>query len=215
MNADPDSHLASVPSALGASSLVQRVARELSLALDRDLAVVGLTAQQAGLLLQAARLWRETGQPVSPSQLKDALGTDTAGMTRLLDRLEAKGLLRRRPHPADRRAIIIELTDEVRPLFPRVVPIFKRVRDQMWAGLEPEEVARVSAALRRMLDNLRGNESAEADQAGVEGDHAVGDDGVVIAVLNVPAAELEGIEPGTVRRNRGGSAAGDQALTRR
>jgi DNA-binding MarR family transcriptional regulator len=39
-------------------------------------------------------------------------------MTKLLDRLESKGLLQRRPHPDDRRAVMIELTDEGRALVP-------------------------------------------------------------------------------------------------
>src|SRR2546429_10025755 len=113
---------------LAGGSLVPRVARELNSALDRQLAGFDLTAQQAVLLLLAAR------QRVSPSQLKDRLGTDTAGMTRLLDRLEAKGLLVRSRHPDDRRAIIIEPTEAGRTLVPRLAPIFRRGHRQALAG---------------------------------------------------------------------------------
>ncbi len=132
-------------------SLVHRVARELSSALDRQLAAFDLTAQQAALLLLAAR------QTVSPSQLKDRLGTDTAGMTRLLDRLEAKGLLTRGRHPEDRRAIIIEPTERGRSLVPRLAPIFRRLNGQLLAGLSEDEVLHLTTTLQHMLDNLRGH----------------------------------------------------------
>src|SRR5438105_9995913 len=90
--------------ALVAASVLSRVGREHTTVLDRRLAAFGLTAQQAAVLLGARK------QPSSPSQLAETLGTDTAGMTRLLDRLEAKGLVRRRRHDQDRRAVLVELT---------------------------------------------------------------------------------------------------------
>jgi DNA-binding MarR family transcriptional regulator len=138
---------------LHSGSLVHRVARELSTSLDRELARFDLTAQQAALLLRAAR------QEASPSQLKAALGTDTAGMTRLLDRLAAKGLLRRRRHAEDRRAIVIELTDEARALVPRLAPVFGRINRRLLDGLDEPEVEQLTTMLQRMLDNLRGGEA--------------------------------------------------------
>jgi len=149
---------AAVEGVLHGGSLIHRVARELSTALDRELAQFDLTAQQAALLLRAAR------QETSPSQLKALLGTDTAGMTRLLDRLEAKGLLRRRPHTDDRRAIVIELTEQARALVPRLAPVFGRVNRRLLAGFSEPEVERLTATLQRMLDNLRGDEAP--DEAG-------------------------------------------------
>ena len=83
------------------------------------------------------------------------LGTDTAGMTKLLDRMESKGLLRRRRHPDDRRAVIIDLTDRGRDLVPLLPPVFGRVTGQLLAGLSPDEVAQLNTLLQRMLDNLR------------------------------------------------------------
>src|SRR5258708_30586814 len=69
------------------SSLVFHLGRELRTALDRRLLGHGITSQQAALLL-LSRLLKE------PSTIKMAarFGTDTAGLTRLLDRLESKGV---------------------------------------------------------------------------------------------------------------------------
>lgn len=59
----------------------------------------------------------ESGDPVTPAQIARHLGISTASTTKLLDRLEESGHLERRPHPSDRRARIIVLTDAARAEF--------------------------------------------------------------------------------------------------
>jgi DNA-binding MarR family transcriptional regulator len=49
-------------------------------------------------------------QPMSMGELASALGIDRPNATVLVDDLEARGLVRRRPHPTDRRAKIVEAT---------------------------------------------------------------------------------------------------------
>jgi len=133
---------------LGGGALLSQVGRQLTTTLDRLFARWDLTVQQAALLLHAA------AQPTSPSRLTELLGTDTAGMTRLLDRLEAKGMLRRRRHPQDRRAIIIELTDAGRDLLPKLPPVFGQVNTQLFAGFTAEEITAFTTMLQRILTNL-------------------------------------------------------------
>ncbi|MDI1465515.1 MarR family transcriptional regulator [Catellatospora sp. KI3] len=134
--------------ALGGGSMLHQVSRELTNLLDRQLAQHDLTTQQAALLTHAA------GGPVTPSSLREDLGTDTAGMTRLVDRLEGKGLLRRAPHVADRRAVVIELTPAGRALLPHVPPIFARTVGRMFADFSPAELTQFNALLRRAHTNL-------------------------------------------------------------
>lgn len=59
------------------------------------------------------------------------LGYDSGAMTRLLDRMEKKGLIRRVANPEDRRSYLIELSDESRAMFPqarrRVEAVFRRL----------------------------------------------------------------------------------------
>src|SRR5690242_12559632 len=98
--------------ALGGGSALSQVAKDLGTALDRAFADLDLTAQQAALLMHAGR------SVSTPSALMTRLGTDTAGMTKLLDRLEAKGLLLRRRSAEDRRSVLIELTDAGKRLAP-------------------------------------------------------------------------------------------------
>jgi DNA-binding MarR family transcriptional regulator len=133
---------------LGAGSLLHQAARDLATALDRQLAPFGVTAQQAALLLHASR------QQSSPSQLMTALGTDTAGMTKLADRLEAKGLIERHQNPQDRRSVLIALTEDGQALVPRLGPVFGRVTRQLLNGFSTDEIGVLTTMLERMRGNL-------------------------------------------------------------
>lgn len=81
------------------------------------------------------------------------LGTDTAGITKLADRLEAKHLIERHPNPQDRRSVLITLTPDGQALAPRLAPVFGRVTRQLFIGFSPSEVS----ALTTMLERMRGN----------------------------------------------------------
>jgi DNA-binding MarR family transcriptional regulator len=138
----------------GVPSLIPQIAKELRTALEAELSPLGITAQQGAVLMRAALGER------SPRQLAYLVGTDTAGMTRLIDRLVAKGLLVRSAHPEDRRAVVVEPTEQGRALLPSVFPVFGRVGGQLLAGFSEEEQAQATALLARMLANLSGGEGA-------------------------------------------------------
>lgn len=59
----------------------------------------------------------QRGDPVSPHDLAEHLRISTASTTKLLDRLTVSGHVERRPHPTDRRARVIVLTDRSRRTF--------------------------------------------------------------------------------------------------
>ena len=89
----------------GLGRLLLRVVREMRTAFDRKLEHVGLTAQQAEILFRCSRAGELT-----PKQLTNLLSTDNAGVTRLVDRLEAKGLVTRHASASDRRSVTVRLT---------------------------------------------------------------------------------------------------------
>jgi DNA-binding MarR family transcriptional regulator len=134
--------------ALGGGSLLNLLTRELRTLVETQLAPLGLTSQQAALLLMAGR------SVVSPAQVAAEIGTDTAGMTRLLDRLERKGLVRRTRHPDDRRSVVIEVTEQGRALVPKLPPIFGRVSRQLFQGFSPAELEQLIGLLQRVRTNL-------------------------------------------------------------
>ncbi|MEN2740000.1 MarR family transcriptional regulator [Microbacterium sp. X-17] len=61
----------------------------------------------------------QRGEPVSPHELARHLRISTASTTKLLDRLVASGHVERHPHPRDRRARVIALTEASRREFYR------------------------------------------------------------------------------------------------
>ena len=135
--------------AVHASTLVVRLARELRTALDQAFAPWQLTSQQAGVLVHVY------GGQDSPTELARLLGTDAAGMTRMIDRLESKGLLERRDHPGDRRAKVVALTRAGRRLVPELPAVFEEVGARLVGDLPPDDVLDL---LGTLLANLVGHE---------------------------------------------------------
>lgn len=82
-------------------------------------------------------------------------------MTRMLDRLEAKGLLRRVRSKTDRRVVELELTDEGRALAPSLSLPIVNVLNEALQDFSKEEVATLSLLLRRVTEALK---SAPANQ---------------------------------------------------
>lgn len=62
----------------------------------------------------------DKGTPVTPAEIARHLRISTASTTKLLDRLSAAGHVERCPHPTDRRALIVQLTDHARAEFFRL-----------------------------------------------------------------------------------------------
>lgn len=107
------------------------------------------------------------GKVTTVAELARECELDTGAMTRLLDRLEAKGLCRRVRSVADRRVVHIELTDEGRAAAREVPEILSRVQNEHLAGFSNEEWEQLKGYLRRILDNAqalsaRGEEKDES-----------------------------------------------------
>ena len=78
---------------------------------------------------------------------------DTGAVTRMLDRLEAKGLLRRSPCPDDRRVMKLALTPDGERLCREIPFGLARVGNQLLRGFSPEEFETLKGFLRRMAAN--------------------------------------------------------------
>jgi DNA-binding MarR family transcriptional regulator len=99
------------------------------------------------------KLW--LGSVTTVAELARECELDTGAMTRLLDRLEAKGLCRRVRSVADRRVVNIELTDEGRMAAQRLPEILSQVQNEQLAGFTTEEWLQFKSYLRRILDNAQ------------------------------------------------------------
>lgn len=97
---------------------------------------------------------------ISVGELARAAELSHGAMTRLLDRLEEKGLLARADDPTDRRALRIELTDAGRSIFDQCSACSDRVRERALAGMSASECEQFIATLERVRTNLLNTESA-------------------------------------------------------
>jgi DNA-binding MarR family transcriptional regulator len=91
---------------------VQAELRGLGTEIDR---LDGVAAECFGLNRTDMRCLELLGHvdALAPTELANALGFTTGGITTVIDRLERSGYARRRPDPADRRRIIVEATELV------------------------------------------------------------------------------------------------------
>ena len=116
--------------------------------LELELAPFGVTASQWPILSLC-----DSGEAGTPSELARALAVDAAVVTRLLDRLEAKGLVCREPHPDDRRSTCVELTEQARALVPKLRPIISKNNAKFLHGLNETELSLISGIFTKMLQN--------------------------------------------------------------
>jgi len=126
--------------------LAQTVGREL----DRRMADLGLTdAQWKPLLLL------HQGVCSTAADLSRSACHDTGAVTRLVDRLEAKELVRRLRSADDRRVVHIELTDAGEKLAAEVPRIIVELANQVLSGFSPDEFVQFKDLLKRALVNAR------------------------------------------------------------
>src|ERR687884_2008685 len=85
---------------------------------------------------------RRIGAPhrMSATELARWVLLSSGGMTNRLDRMEEAGLVRRRPDPADRRGVLVELTSRGRELVDAAVAANTEDEKDVLEGLGPEEV---------------------------------------------------------------------------
>ena len=88
-------------------------------------------------------------RPMSMSELAAALGIDKPNATVVVSELEAQGLARRRPHPTDGRAKVVEATRKGKELARRADVILATPPAGL-SALGPEELA----TLQRILDSV-------------------------------------------------------------
>ncbi|MFD0272715.1 MarR family winged helix-turn-helix transcriptional regulator [Kitasatospora sp. NPDC127111] len=106
----------------------------------------------------------ELAGPLTPGELAARTGLTTGPTTRLIDRLEQAGYVRRAPDPGDRRKVIVEPVDGPADLDRVLAPARRRV-GEILAGYAPEQLdvlfdyfARAADAYRESAEELRTEE---------------------------------------------------------
>jgi MarR family transcriptional regulator for hemolysin len=130
--------------------LISDLHRLITAAMDKELSALGLTRSQLRVVLYLAR---EEG--LSQVQIADDLGMGKVTVGGLLDRLEAKGLVERRPHPTDRRAFRVFLTTKTARLNKPILRSGSYVTERMMANIKPKDQERLVDLLLQVKENTQ------------------------------------------------------------
>jgi DNA-binding MarR family transcriptional regulator len=147
--AAPAGHaLPSADIAFAIGPLIGRVRTVMLSTLDGELGPFGLTAMHFGILKHLSEGTAETA-----ADLCRLLHYDNGSMTRLLDRLEEKGLIRRERSQDDRRVVSLRLTSAGHVVLPRLWESATRVIQGLLMGFSADEVNNLRDLLGRMIGN--------------------------------------------------------------
>lgn len=133
-----------------ATYLTAQLARGFSRALQSRAAKLGFSAGQFPILIE---LWNEEG--LTQRQLLDRVDVEQATMANTLARMERDGLIERRPHPQDRRAQLIFLTDKARGLKSEALEAATEADEALFEGFRRFEKELMLEYIRRAIDNAR------------------------------------------------------------
>lgn len=162
MDQDDDTPIFYVPGQYRADQsvgfLMKRVLSSILAEADARLADFDLTHAQWLPLFKLAAKHCDT-----VAALSRELELDPGAMTRSLDRLEAKGLVRRERSTEDRRVVNLVLTEEGRKVARKVPPVMAEVLNKHLQGFSEAEWKQLIALLARMVENGEAMRQPPAD----------------------------------------------------
>ncbi|MFE0106214.1 MarR family winged helix-turn-helix transcriptional regulator [Streptomyces sp. NPDC059009] len=122
--------------------LVNGMAHQIAEHVRVRAATLGLTAPQATAL-------RELTGPMTMRELAERMSCEPSNATFVVDKLEKQSLIERHPHPTDRRAKQLILTDEGAELRERLLDLL--TQDSPLAGLTQDEQRTLQGLLERAV----------------------------------------------------------------
>ena len=128
--------------------LMSRVRMALHDTMDQELDPHAITTAQWVVILLLAN-----GVASTSSEICHVMTCDPGAMTRMIDRLERKGFVRRVRSPADRRSVKLELTPEGKAVYPKILAVAIGVLNRFLRGFTKKEVRQMEEFLNRMLAN--------------------------------------------------------------
>lgn len=141
------------------TTLIHRADVRLNTALAKRLAEEGLTPEQYTLM---SALWKEDG--VNQRMLGDRIGKDRPNTTRILEKLERKGFVRRDKDKRDRRVHHVFLTESGRALSKPAGHVMEGFRTDCFRGLTGSDEAMLLTLIGRLMRNLDRIEQSSTDQ---------------------------------------------------
>lgn len=142
---------ASTKKNLTSGFMLEKTAKKLKQYFQRQ-----LQKAEAGITIDQWVILQQLDQKNGLSQLEIGQGTfkDAPTVTRIIDLLCQKKLIRRVKDPSDRRRFKIQLTSAGRRKIEEVIPVIRRARSQAWEGLGDEDIDRLAHTLNLIFENL-------------------------------------------------------------
>jgi MarR family transcriptional regulator, transcriptional regulator for hemolysin len=129
--------------------LLREVGRRCTLRFEVRAREISVTLAQAKALVRL-----EKNEGVNQARLAELTEMDAMSMVRILDRMEADGLLERRLDPADRRVRCLYLTAKARPILSEIWRVSDEMRAEAFTGVSKAERDLFMSVLQRMHDNI-------------------------------------------------------------
>jgi DNA-binding MarR family transcriptional regulator len=139
---------------------IVNLARLIRTEADKRARAHGMTRAQWSILL---RLQEQPG--LLQKELAELLEVEPITVARLIDRLESRAMVERRPDPLDRRCWRLHLTDASRPLLGEINEQLDDLTGILCEGLSAQAVEGVFAGLEHMRDRAQGHRSCAVEIA--------------------------------------------------
>jgi len=133
-----------------ATYLAGQLAKGFARSLQQRAATLGFSPGQFPVLVE---LWQEDG--LTQKQILDRLDVEQATLANTLSRMERDGLITRTPHPTDRRAQIVSLTERGRALESEAIDAASDAEDALLGGFRSFERQLMLEYMRMAVENAR------------------------------------------------------------
>lgn len=138
-----------MPSSPNISFVLHNVARLLRKRFEQRSRASGLTSAQWQVLA-----YLSLHEGIHQNRLAELIEIMPITLARLLDKMEARGFIERRPNPADRRAWLLYLTPQAHPLLEIMRSNGQKTRDEAFAGLSADAQLHLLQTLSLIKSNL-------------------------------------------------------------
>lgn len=128
--------------------LISDLHRLMTAAVDKEVSTLGLTRSQLRVVLHLMR-----GDGLSQVALAEDLQLGKVTVGGLLDRLQDKGLIERRPHPSDRRTKLVYLNLPDQKIYDSIVEAGRVILEQVLLGISKSEQKKLIELLLRVKAN--------------------------------------------------------------
>ena len=131
--------------------LIGRAKNTLSQGVEHEVSALDMTQAQASCLMMLAK-----GEATTVTDLARNLNADAGSVTRLLSRMEKRGLIGRTRRDDDRRVVELSLTPEGHAMVEKLPAVFCDVMRRHFEGFSREEIEVLRGMLLRVIANNHG-----------------------------------------------------------